>query len=208
MALTTQDSSKLAQNVVTDVNANREVPNSSEAKKISRELAVFLDKSIVARPLMVPEVCSIHVKNTEYAYRWVNKKLYTQRKASGFINATNEDVEVLGGEVVATNGEIACGDLILMKIRQDLYDAALKWNQQKAHTLARTRGMYLQGASSDVNSDSTPQRVSVSQEAFSRTGLAKPFIPENPDAIVDDSISSGRVKAARERVAELRENRK
>ncbi len=164
----------------------------------------MLNKSVVARPLVTPEVCSIHVKNTEYRYRWVNVKLIQMRKAMGFVAATTDDVDVLNIEGVATKDEIRSGDLILMKIRADLYDSHIKWNMQKALTLERARGMYLKDASSDVMSDEVPSRVSVSQEPFSRTGLAKPFIPDNPDAIVDDSISSGRVKKTRETMDALR----
>jgi hypothetical protein len=208
MALTNNDASKLAQNIVTDVNANVSTPSAPE-RVLSREAAILFNKSIVARPLMVPEVCSIRVKNTEYAYRWVNRsssngQFYMMRKAQGFVNATTDDVELLGGDAVANKGEITAGDLILMKIRADLYDAALKFNLEKAMAYSRARGVYMEGGSSDVNSDSTPKRVSVANEPFSKTGLAQPFIPDNPDAIVEDSIKSGRAEEARKAVEGLR----
>ena len=207
--LTTQDGTKLGQNVVTDVNGNVPLPP-GPARTISSDMAILLNKSIVARPLMVPEVCSIRVKNTEYRYRWVNRdgqggRIYTQRKTQGFINATNEDVEIMGGDASSKDGEIRAGDLILMKIRADLYDAAMKWNMQKADTMARTRGVMLEGASSDVFSDDKPRRVSVSEEPFAKKGLAKPFIPENAEAIIDESIKSGRVNETRAVVDGLRQ---
>jgi hypothetical protein len=160
---------------------------------------------------MTPEVCSVHVKNTEYRYRWVNRhsqagRIYQQRLSQGFVNATKDDVDVLGGDAVATSADITAGDVILMKIRADLYDAAIKANMQQAYTLARTRGVYLEGASSDVNSDVSPTKMSVAQEPFARAGAAKPFIPENADAIVDDSISSGRVEGSRKTISDIREN--
>lgn len=212
MALTNNDASKLAQNIVTDVNANVSSPSAPE-RVLSREAAILFNKSIVARPLMTPEVCSIRVKNTEYAYRWVNRssrngQFYMQRRAQGFINATADDVEILGGDAVADGGEITAGDLILMKIRQDLYDAAIKNNMEKAMVLSRARGMYLEGASHDVMSDNVAKRVSVAQEPFSKTGLAQPFIPGDPDAIVEDSIKSGRVEEARKAVEGLRKQQK
>jgi hypothetical protein len=206
--ITNQAVSAVRENVITDTNADLKVePNKTVS--VSREQAILLDKSIVARPLMAPEVSSIHVKNTEYAYRWVNHdgmkgQFYQKRKSQGFTNATTDDVDVLGGDATATNGEIRAGDLILMKIRQDIYDAALKHNMQQAYMRQAMRGVYVDGASADVMSDSVPKRMSVSQEPFAKGGMATPFIPDNPDAIVNDSIQSGRVTEARKVVDELR----
>lgn len=206
--LTTQDSTKLSQSIVTDVNANVPI-DPGPARTISPEAALLFNKSVVARPLMVPEICSVKIKRTEYRYRWVNRdgqngRIYMQRKAQGFTNATNEDVELLGGDVTNKDGEIRAGDLILMKIPVDQYDAAIKWNMQKAVAQSNMRGVYQEGGSSDPFSDSKPARVSVSNEPFSRSGLAKPFIPENPDALINDSIASGRVEKTRETVEALR----
>lgn len=211
MALTTSNSSKLNQNIVTDVNAPVELAT-GPSRTISPEAAILFNKSIVARPLMAPEVCSIRVKNTEYRYRWVNKmaqggRYYMQRKAQGFVNATTDDVEILSGDVSSSSGEITAFDLVLMKIRADLYDGAIKHNMEKAAVMTRARGVYYEGASPDVNSDAKPQRVSVAQEAFSKSGKATPFIPDNPDAIVDDSIKSGRLAQTRKTVEELREHK-
>lgn len=211
MTLTTNNSTKMGQNIVTDVNAPVEVTN-TPARVISPEAALLFNKSVVARPLMAPEVCSIRVKNTEYRYRWVNKmaqggRYYMQRKAQGFVNATTDDVEILSGDVTSTSGEITAFDLVLMKIRADLYDGAIKHNMERAAVMTRTRGVYYEGASSDVNSDAKPQRVSVANEAFTKSGKATPFIPDNPDAIVEDSIKSGRVNNTRKTMEELREHK-
>jgi hypothetical protein len=210
MALTTKTSESISQNVVSDPNANTFIP-SNQKRALSPDAAILFDRSIVARPLMVPDVCSLHIKNTDYRYRWVNRlsqggRFYMQRKSQGFINATPADVQVLGGDAAQDKGEITAGDLILMKIRSDIYDAAMKWNMQKADALTRARGMYLDGASSDVNSDVTAKRVSVANEAFNKNGNAQSFIPDNPDALVDDSIKSGRVNATRKVTDELRAN--
>ena len=208
VALTTSDGTKLGQTVVSDVNANVAI-SSDAARSISPEAAILFNKAIIARPLMVPEVCSVHVKNTEYRYRWVNRdglggRFYMQRRAQGFLNATNKDVDILGGDVQGKDGEIRAGDLILMKIRADLYDAAIKANMVKAKTLSNARGFYTEGGSSDVNSDASPSRKTISSEPGNKTGLAAAFIPDNADAIINDSVSSGRVEETRAVVDELR----
>lgn len=208
MPLTTADGTKLGQTIVTDVNANVAVAPTS-SRQISHEAAILFNKAIVARPLMVPEVCSIRVKNSEYRYRWVNRdgmggRFYTQRKAQGFINATTDDVEVLAGDASCKDGEIKAGDLILMKIRADVYDAALKWNMQKADSLTRARGMYMENASSDVNSDAVAARKTIAAEQGNKTGQAVSFIPENADEIIDNSVKSGRSEETRAVVDELR----
>lgn len=208
--ITTTDGTKLGQNVVTDVNANVSIP-ADKSRTLSPDAAILFNKSIVARPLMVPEVCSIHIKNQEYRYRWVNRdgqggRIYMQRKAQGFTNATSNDVEILNGDAESRDGEIRAGDLILMKIQADLYDAAIKYNIQKAMAMARTRGVMLEGASSDVMSDAVPRRVSVSEEAFAKSGQATPFIPTNAEAIIEESIKSGRVEQTRATVDKLRKS--
>lgn len=164
---------------------------------------------------MVPEVCSIRIKNTEYRYRWVNRdgqggRIYTQRRAQGFTNATNSDVEILGGDATTKDGEIRAGDLILMKIQANLYDAAMKWNMEKALSLSRMRGVSLEGASSDPMVDDKPRRVSVSDEPFSRSGKAATFIPSSREveALLNDSTKSGRAEETRQVVDSLRKEAK
>ena len=194
--------------VVKDIRPGDNIEVAGPTRTISHEAAILFNKSVVARPLMTPEVCSIHVKNTEYAYRWVNHdsergRFYKLRRSQGFVNATPEDVDVMGGDASVDDGTIRAGDLILMKIRADLYDAALKFNMQKALSLQRTRGVYMDGASSDVFSDAVPTRQTVNDIPFAR-GKAEAFIPENPDAIINDSVLSGRVDGARKAVDKLR----
>src|SRR5580704_887014 len=191
MAISTLDGTKLGQTVVTDVNANVPAPP-AKAQVLSREAALLYNKAVVARPLMTPEVCSIKVKNLEYQYRWANRdalggRIYTQRRAQGFLNATNNDVEVLGGDVSDKDGEIRAGDLILMKIRTDLYDGAMKHNMLKALQLQNARGMWTEGGSSDVHSDETPKAKTVAAAG------APSFIPKaaEAEALINDSIHSG-----------------
>lgn len=213
--LTTQDGTKLGQTVVTDLatdpNANLEVPSGS-SRKVSPEAAILFNKSIIAKPLMVPEVCSVHIKNSEFRYRWVNRdglggRIYMQRRAQGFLNATKNDVDVLGGDVQDKDGEIRAGDLILMKIRADLYDAAIKSNMVKANVLGNARGMYMEGASSDVNSNESASRKTISAEPGARTKMATPFIPDNADRLIEDSIKSGRAEETRATLDEMRSKR-
>jgi hypothetical protein len=164
---------------------------------------------------MRPEICSIHPKNTEYRYRWVNRdgqggRIFVQRKAQGFINATLDDVQILGGDAQAGDGEIRAGDLVLMKMRVDIYDAAIKYNMIKSMNDARMRGVHLEGASSNVFDDGTPQRVSVADEPFSRNGgKAAAFIPTSveAEAMIRDSINAGRSEEARKAVDGLRKGK-
>lgn len=200
MALTTQDATKLGQTI-------------NPQSTLSHEAAILFDKSIVAKPLGVPQVCEIRIKDHTYRYRWVNRdglggRIYTERKAQGFLNATTSDVEVMSADVNTKDGEIRAGDLILMKIRADVYDAAIKSNMVKAQTLANARGFYLEGASSDVNSNSVPNRKTVSAEPGVQMGKITPFIPTNSDALVNDSIASGRVEETRAIVDDLRSSAK
>lgn len=209
MALTTVAKGDVVEDVrPTDINANVQV-GEGKPRMVSHELAVLLDKSVVARPLMTPEVCSIHVKNTEYAYRWVNHdsqngRFFNMRRSQGFTNATPNDVDVMGGDAAVDNGTIRAGDLILMKIRADIYDAAIKHNAEKAMVLMRARGIYMEGGSSDVMSDDTPSRKTVAAEPYNSRNKTEAFIPANADALVNDSVLSGRVNAAREAVDNLR----
>lgn len=211
--LTSKGVTEVRENVVTDVNANVAAPvEDPKHKVLSYEAHLLLDKSVIARPLMTPELGSIHVKNPEYRYRWVNftgrqGAIYTQRKAMGFENATNADVALLSGDAKDMGDEIRSGDLILMKIRADLYDAAIKYNIINALTLQRVRGVTLEGASQDVWADDRPKRVSVMEQPYMKSGLVKPFIPETGDIekIVDESLSSGRADKTRKIMREMRE---
>lgn len=213
--LTQEASRQVRENVVTDINANVQAPDPSQGRRVmSREAALLFNKSVVARPLMVPEVCSVHVKNTEYAYRWVGNaamrgQMYQQRKHQGFTNATSDDVEVLGGDARADKGECTAGDVILMKIRQDLYDGAIKFNMEKALVLQRTRGMYLKGASSDVHSDAAVSTGSVASDIPAKAaGKAVPFIPGAAEAesLMAASALRGDKEAAQAQVDSIREN--
>lgn len=206
MTLTTAKSKQVSE-PVTDVNGNIPTPAPVTQRYISPEFALLINKSIVARPLMTPEVASIRVKNTEYRYRWcnINSFVYTKRKAQGFTNATSDDVDILVGEVTADKGEIRAGDVILMKMQADRYDGAIKANTLEALRRESKRGLYFdENPSTDVFSDDNPKRQTVANEPFSRT-KARPYIPDNADEIIADSISSGRVIDARASVKEIRE---
>lgn len=209
MALTTE-TARNSSPVITDVNANIPASVPTATPVLSPEAAILFDKSIVARPLMTPAIGDIHVKRTEYYYRWVAAKaqsgaVYTQRRSMGFTNATTDDVDILSGEVTATEGEIRAGDLILMKIQFPLWAAHVKANMVKAQMQQRMRGVYAdRHQSTDVWADDpAPARASVANEPFSRKA-AVPFIPENPDAIIDSQTPQA-VAAAKHEMKEIRE---
>jgi len=218
MALTNDTARAISDNInAGGVNDNIPVSSTTRVRTLSPEAAILFDKSIVARPLNTPEVCSIHVKNTEYYYRWVASKalggrIYMERKAMGFTNATTDDVEILVGDAVADNGQITAGDLILMKLPYGKWASHVKANMQKAKMLGDMRGVFMKSTagdrapSTDVNSDEKPVRASVSSEPFQR-GQVTNFIPDNPDAIIQDSIDSGRVEKTRENLQERLEKR-
>lgn len=210
--LTSQGVTEVQNNIVTDVNSNVPAPPTSKQRVLSQEAALLFDKSVIARPLMTPELAAIHVKNHEYRYRWVNYSgrngaIYTQRKAMGFEDATSDDVQLLSGDAKNLGDEIRAGDLILMKIRADLYDSHIKHNMINALALQRVRGVSLEGASTDVWANDNPKRVSVMEQPFVRSNAAKPFIPADGDIekIVDESLSSGRADKTRKIMREMRE---
>jgi hypothetical protein len=210
MALTTTDAQKISANInAGNVNDNIAVDTQTRTRKLSPEAAILFDKSIVARPLNTPEVCSIHVKNTEYYYRWVavqalGGRVYMERKAMGFTNATSDDVDILVGDATCDKGEIRAGDLILMKLPFGQWASHVKANMQKAQMLGNMRGVFQKSGSTDVFSDEKPARASVNAEAFDRSKLSH-FIPDNPDALIKDSIDSGRVDKTREVMSHLRD---
>lgn len=192
MALTSHDASKLSQKVVTDLTPNVEVP--SEPRKISHEAAILFNDAIVARPLMVPEVAEMRVKNTEYRYRWVftgsGGRMYSQRVSQGFTNATKSDVDVLCADVATKDGEIKSGDTILMKLRADLYDGQIKSN--------------MLDAMNKVSKQIKPQPGEITSAKVSS------YTPPEAQtkAIIKESIASGRAEETRKVVDELRTHSK
>ena len=181
---------------------------SGRASKLSPEAQILFNKSLVAKSLVIPEVASIRIKNTEYYYRWVNRahgngSRYMQHKAMGFTNATTEDVEVLVGDIVANNGEIRSHDVVLMKIDYGLWAAHVKRNMQISEILQRMRGVHTRDE--ELNSDvfaegGRPATMTVNNDLGN---LAKSFIPDNPDAIIDGQSASA-VDKVREQTAAIR----
>ena len=107
---------------------------------------------------------------------------------------------ILVGDAVATEGEVRSGDLILMKMQYARWASHIKANMQRAQVLGNARGLYHKNdPSPDVFSDEAPVRASVAQEGFSRNA-AKPFIPGNPDQLVDGA----NLADARKTVNEIR----
>jgi len=84
---------------------------------------------IVAKPLMMPGVNNIKLKNSNIAIRWVNCQAknglqYQRWLLAGFVNATEADVEIPG--IAFKNGAFINGDVLLMKIDRKLYLGACK----------------------------------------------------------------------------------
>ncbi len=212
MAMTTD--SMQSTEVVTGTPQDFAPPAAPRSRELTLEARILFDKSIIARPLIMPEAAEIRVKNHDYQYRWVfcggtkgtdaGNYNYRKRLAQGYTNATPEDVEVYGPEVSKEDGLIRTYDVVLMKIPCALIFAHYKANMLKAAALTRMRGVWLEGGSPDVFSDDTAKRVSVKQEPFVRASGLQFEIPDDPDRMVDESIKSGRSEKAREAVNSLR----
>ncbi len=213
MAMTTD--SMTPTEVVTGTAQDFAPPAEPRARELTLEARILFDKSIIARPLIMPEAAEIRVKNHDYQYRWVfcggtrgteaGNYNYRKRLAQGYTNATPEDVEVYGPEVAKEDGLIRTYDVVLMKIPCALIFAHYKANMLKAAALMRMRGVWLDGGSSDVFSDGAAKRVSVKQEPFVRASGLKFEIPDDPDRLVEESIKSGRVAKTRAVVDSLRQ---
>lgn len=210
MALTSKHAQEIQENVHTDVGAQAEMFPRSR-RRLSPEAAIILDKSIVARPLSNPQVADVRIKNTDFYYRWVNREshngmMYQRRKLQGFVNATTDDVDLLTGNAVQDSGELRAGDLVLMKLPIEVWKQAVKYNAQKAYSLARSRGLYFeQKPSTDPFDNTAASRKTVNSDPFSR-GKVQPFIPSDAEveAMVSDSIRTGRADEARRAVEEMR----
>ena len=113
-----------------------------------KELAILFDDTIQARPLNLPGVGQVEIKNKEFCYHWVRRPMgpnpdltrYMQLKTAGFRNATLDDVNPLVASVNADSTEITCGqDLILMKAPPAIYYGAIKSHQQRAINMTNPR---------------------------------------------------------------------
>jgi hypothetical protein len=131
-----------------------EQPNSGNW---SPDLKTLLDPKIEARPLQLPNVGQIGIKNTEYDYYWARLRRganpdvtrYLQLKAAGYTKATREDVDPLVNSVnVSDDGEeITCGiDLILMKAHPSVHRGAMKFHQERALNMTNPKGREAQEA--------------------------------------------------------------
>ena len=118
-----------------------------------KELAVLFDDTIEARPLNLPGIGQIKIKNTEVCYHWVRRPMgpnpdltrYMQLKTAGFRNATMEDVDALVNSVNVDETEITCGqDLILMKASPAIYYGAIKAHAKRAMDMTNPRSQVAQ----------------------------------------------------------------
>jgi len=120
----------------------------SDRRRWPKELAILFDDTIEARPLNLPGVGQIKIKNTEFCYHWVRRPMgpnpdltrYMQLKTAGFRNATLEDIDPMVNSVSADQTEVTCGqDLILMKAPPAIYYGAIKAHQQRAINMTNPR---------------------------------------------------------------------
>jgi hypothetical protein len=125
-----------------------------------KELAILFDDTIEARPLNLPGIGQIKIKNTEMCYHWVRRPMgpnpdltrYMQLKTAGFRNATLEDVDALVSSVNADETEITCGqDLILMKAPPELYYGAIKAHAKRAMDMTNPRSSVAQAQMRSAN---------------------------------------------------------
>lgn len=217
MALTNESASNIRDNVVlpTDVNANVPEPQGKRRpRQLSPEAAILLDKAIIAKPLVCPEIASIHVKDRSFYYRWVNAlsnngQRYMLHKSLGFVNATSEDVDILVGDTTGNDKEIRAGDVILMKLPYEKWAMHVKANMHRAIALASARGVYLRGEradeppSMDVFSDEKVVRASVKSEPFNR-GKVEAFIPDNVEELFERSETSKNAERIRKQSEDMR----
>lgn len=113
-----------------------------------KELAILFDDTIEARPLNLPGIGQISIKNTEMCYHWVRRPMgpnpdltrYMQLKTAGFRNATLDDVDALVNSVSGDQTEVTCGqDLILMCAPPNVYYGAIKAHAQRAIAMTNPR---------------------------------------------------------------------
>lgn len=161
MTLTNQTGMNATETVHQDHRpGNRVLPN---GQVVSEEMAILLDKSIVAKPLTRPAQEEIRIKNFGFKYRWVNRlgqggSWYMRQKMSGWTNATLEDVDPMSVELTTDGtGEIRMFDTVLMKLPLGNWQSAIKNNMVKALRLQNDK-RYLTGQgdklpSTDVFSD-------------------------------------------------------
>lgn len=103
----------------------------------------ILTDAVVAKDLTIPTYLDLKPVDPIYVFRWVNRKYdgdggnrYEQMRSIGFMNAEIEDVDgKIDPKVTQDSGGIVCGDVILMKIRKDIYYSYLKANIIKSNKL-------------------------------------------------------------------------
>ena len=130
---------------------NRSVSVEVRANKIAaREEGAVLDSDeIVARPLTMPGVNGIKLKNPNIAIRWVEcmargGRNVELRKLAGFVVATPNDVEVPG--IAFKDGVFRNGDVILMKIDRLAYLGSQKASIVAAQQRVSRKGITQKGA--------------------------------------------------------------
>lgn len=101
-------------------------------------------EELIAKPLVAPAFDEqVRLLNPGLTKRWVNRSTMggarlAEMQYAGFRPAKpGVDVDVKGCEYLVHNGAIIYMDCILMVISRNVYDAALRYNEQRA--VARTK---------------------------------------------------------------------
>ena len=170
----------------------------------SEDLEILLDPKIQARPLALPGLGAIKIRNTDMSYYYCrlsngsrpDTARYMQLRTMGFENATpwNEkdktgDVEVLVGE--ANKDEIRSGDRILLKCPKMIFAA-----YKKQHMLDSLRSTAQRGVSKQGDGNEEGRRMMTS--ATNLTGVST-YIPSEGELAnmnsrrgPDNSVSVGK----------------
>lgn len=141
-------------------------------KDVSPEdLDDFMRSSIIARPLSMPNMLDIRMKDPAYRPRWVNFKArggarFDEAVAQGFIKVTEpREVVGLNTHLMIHKDGIKYHDVILMKIQTEKLFGAYKYNVIRSAQMVSRKGAQLIGA----REAGKTLRQGISNEGFSYT---------------------------------------
>ena len=163
-----------------EVITSKSIPRPPSAQVKPRGMAPELDEAIIARPLQLPDSDNIHLKDKSFEPRWVNFSVgekesplrFHQMKAAGFTVVKPDEVEGgIASSYETIDGKIVNGDVVLMKVKKEVYHGALKWNWEKAQ---RRRGMK---AMTDTGKDYIKEDLRATGAPLSQLKKISSFVP-------------------------------
>lgn len=112
---------------------------------------ILSDETVIAMPLSPPETFEVQYLRPGIRCRWVNFKAtggshYDRMCAAGYTVATPQDVKTIC--TANKEGRFIVGDLLLMKIEESKYAAAIKANVLRAKLAT---GQRLEEATKELN---------------------------------------------------------